>query len=162
MNQSLLFRNFDSRPNTLKVFDNYRSRVGFQGFSGNLIGDIPEQPINATPLFSRQPFQEPSLVSALVPCGLKIAALFESALSTVLDFSSLETLALLAVATRTIPESTPIATSLGESGISLVTIRCRNHDSPLWETVAVGSISHPPSRYCLWYSERIKLTLTLP
>src|SRR5262249_25256094 len=93
MNQSLLFRNFDSRPNTLKVFDNYRARVGFQGFSGNLIGDIPEQPINATPLFSRQPFQEPSLVSALVPCGLKIAALFESALSNVFDISALENLA---------------------------------------------------------------------
>src|SRR5262245_51868426 len=46
MNQSLLFRNFNSRPNTLKVFDNYRSRVCFQGFSGDLIGDIPEQPIN--------------------------------------------------------------------------------------------------------------------
>jgi hypothetical protein len=42
MNQSLLFRNSDSRPNTLKVFDDYRSCVGFQGFSGNLIGDIPE------------------------------------------------------------------------------------------------------------------------
>src|SRR5262252_2583883 len=93
MNQSLLFRNFDSRPNTLKVFNNYCSRVCFHGFSGNRIGDIPEQPTNATPLFSRQPFQEPSLVSALVPCGLKIAALFESALSNVFDISALENLA---------------------------------------------------------------------
>src|SRR5262245_23647994 len=126
MNQSLLFRNSDSRPNTLKVFDNYRSRVCFQGFGGNLIGDIPEQPINATPLFSRQPFQEPSLVSALVPCGLKIAALFESAHSNVFYISALENLA------------------------------------GTGRTVAVGSISHPPSRYCLWYSESIRPTLTLP
>ena len=56
MNQPMLFRNFDSRPNTLKVFDDYRSCVGFQGFSGNLIGDIPQQPINATPAVSRAVF----------------------------------------------------------------------------------------------------------
>jgi hypothetical protein len=44
-------------------------------------------------LFARQPLQEPSLISALAPCGLKIAALFESALSNVLDNSALENLA---------------------------------------------------------------------
>ena len=93
VDQALLFGNPDPVSNALKVFDDYRPRVGFQGFIHDLVGHIPEQPINRSLLFARQPFQEPSLVSALVPCGLKIAALFESALSNVLDNSALENLA---------------------------------------------------------------------
>jgi hypothetical protein len=93
VDQSLLFGNLDLVSNALKVFDDYCARVGFQGFIHDLVGHIPEQPFNRSLLFARQPFQEPSLVSALVPCGLKIAALFESALSNVLDNSALENLA---------------------------------------------------------------------
>ena len=93
VNQSLLLRNFDSRPDALKVFDNYRPRASFQGLVNDLVGHIPEQPLNRSLLFARQPFQEPSLVAALVPCGLKIAALFKSALSNVFDNSALESFA---------------------------------------------------------------------
>ncbi len=92
VNQPLLFGDSDPRPNALKIFDHYRPRAGFQGFVHDLVGHVPEQPIDRSLLFARQPFQEPSLVSALVPCGLKIAALFESALSNVLDNSALENL----------------------------------------------------------------------
>src|SRR6266508_4209892 len=92
VDRSLLFGNLDLVSNALKVFDHYRPRAGFQGFVHDLVGHVPEQPIDRSLLFARQPFQEPSLVSALVPCGLKIAALFESALSNVLDNSALENL----------------------------------------------------------------------
>jgi len=93
VNQSLLFGHPDSGSNALEIFDDYRSGAGLQGFINDPVGHIPEQPINRSLLFARQPFQEPSLVSALVPCGLKIAALFESALSNVFDNSALENFA---------------------------------------------------------------------
>jgi len=93
VNQSLLFGHPDSGSNALEVFDDYRPRASLQGFINDPVCHIPEQPINRSLLFARQPFQEPSLASALVPCGLKIAALFESALSNVLDNSALENLA---------------------------------------------------------------------
>jgi len=93
VNQSLLFGHPDPVPNPLEVFDCYRPGAGLQGFINDPVGHIPEQPINRSLLFARQPFQEPSLASTLVPCGLKIAALFESALSNVFDDSALENLA---------------------------------------------------------------------
>jgi hypothetical protein len=93
VNQSSLFGDPDSGSNALEIFDDYRPGAGLQGFINDPICHIPEQPINRPLLFARQPFQEPSLASALVPCGLKIAALFESALSNVLDYSALENLA---------------------------------------------------------------------
>ena len=93
VNQSSLFGHPDSGSNALEIFDDYRPGAGLQGFINDPVCHIPEQPINRPLLFARQPFQEPSLASALVPCGLKIAALFESALSNVLDYSALENLA---------------------------------------------------------------------
>jgi len=91
--QSLFPGAFDSLTNAFQIFNHYRSRAGFQGLAYNLVRHIPEQPINRSLLFARQPLQEPSLVSALVPCGLKITALFEPALSNVFDNSALENLA---------------------------------------------------------------------
>jgi len=93
VNQALLLSDPDSRPNALKVFDGNRPGINFQGFVNDLVRHVPEQPINRPLLFARQPFQESSLISALVPCGLKIAALFESALSNVFDNSAVESLA---------------------------------------------------------------------
>src|SRR6266511_2458278 len=93
VNQSLLLRDSDSGPDTFEVFDGNRPGLRFQGFTDNPVRHIPEQPINRSLLFARQPFQEPSLAAALVPCGLKISALFESALSNVLDNSAVESFA---------------------------------------------------------------------
>jgi hypothetical protein len=93
VDQSLLFSDLDPRSNAFEVFDCYRPGANFQSFVHDPVRDIPEQPLNRSLLFARQPLQEPSLISALVPCGLKIAALFESALSNVLDNSALENLA---------------------------------------------------------------------
>src|SRR5262249_23576136 len=69
-NQSLLPARFDSRANAFQVFNRNRPRAGSQGFFDDLIPHIPEQPIHRPLLFARQPFQESSLASALVPCGL--------------------------------------------------------------------------------------------
>ncbi len=88
--QSLLFGAFDPCADAFQVFNRNRPGINFQGFVSDLVRHIPEQPINAALLFARQPFQKPSLIAALVPCGLKIAALFESALSNVLDNSAVE------------------------------------------------------------------------
>ena len=93
VDQSLLPGDFDSRSNAFQIFNHYRPGIGFQGFVNDLVRHIPEQPIHRSLLFARQPFQEPSLVSALVPCGLKITALLESAFSNVFDSSALENLA---------------------------------------------------------------------
>ena len=75
VNQSLLFGHPDSGSNALEVFDGYRPGAGLQGLINDPVCHIPEQPINRPLLFARHPFQKPSLASALVPCGLKIAAL---------------------------------------------------------------------------------------
>ena len=93
VNQSLLFGDLDSRSNAFEVFDSYCSRAVFQGFIHDLVGYVPEQPFNRSLLFARQPFQKPPLIAALAPCGLKIAALFESALSNVFDNSAFKNLA---------------------------------------------------------------------
>jgi hypothetical protein len=93
LNQSLFFSDFDSASNAFEVFDGYRPRADFQGFVHDSIRHIPEQPFDRSFLFARQPLQEPSLVTALVPCGLKISALFESSLSNVFDNSTFENLA---------------------------------------------------------------------
>jgi hypothetical protein len=93
VDQSLLFSNLDPRSNAFEVFDGYRPGANFHSFVHDPVRYIPEQPLNRSLLFARQPLQEPSLISALVPCGLKIAALFESALSNVLDNPALENLA---------------------------------------------------------------------
>jgi len=91
--QSLLFGAFDPCADAFEVFNGNRPGGHFQGFTNNPVGHIPEQPINRSLLFARQPFQEPSLVAALVPCGLKIAALFESALSNMFDRPAVESFA---------------------------------------------------------------------
>ena len=88
--QSLLPGAFDPCPDAFEVFNGNRPGGHFQGFTDNPIGHIPEQPINRSLFLARQPFQEPSLVAALVPCGLKIAALFESALSNLFDRPAVE------------------------------------------------------------------------
>ena len=93
MDQSLLFSDSNPRSNASEVFNGDCSRAGFQGFVNDPVGHIPEQPFNRSLLFARQPFQKPSLISALVPCGLKISALFESSLSNVFDNSTFENLA---------------------------------------------------------------------
>jgi hypothetical protein len=93
MDQSLLFGNPDPGPDALEVFDDYRPGSRLQGFANDPARHVPEQPFNRSLLFARQPFQEPSLVSALVPCGLKSAALCESSLSNVFDNSAFENLA---------------------------------------------------------------------
>jgi hypothetical protein len=93
MNQALLFGDPDPVPNALEVFDGYRPRAGLQGLVHDPVGHIPEQPFDRSLLFARQPFQKPSLIAALVPCGLKITALSESPLSNVLDNSAVEDLA---------------------------------------------------------------------
>src|SRR5262245_7582174 len=91
--QSLLFGAFDPCADASEVFNRNCPGGHFQGFTNNPVGHIPEQPINRSLLFARQPFQEPSLVAALVLCGLKIAALFESALSNMFDRPAVESFA---------------------------------------------------------------------
>jgi hypothetical protein len=93
MNQALLFGHPDPVPNALEVFDRYRPRAGLQRLVHDPICHIPEQPFDRSLLFARQPFQKPSLIAALVPCGLKITALSESSLSNALDNSAVEDLA---------------------------------------------------------------------
>jgi hypothetical protein len=93
VDQSLLFSDLDPRSNAFEVFDGYRPGANFQSLVHDPVRYIPQQPLNRSLLFARQPLQEPSLISALVPCGLKIAALFESALSNVLNNSALKNLA---------------------------------------------------------------------
>src|SRR5262245_44094352 len=56
VNQSLLFGNPDPGSNALEVFDDYRPGAGLQGFINDSVGHIPEQPINRSLLFARQPF----------------------------------------------------------------------------------------------------------
>jgi hypothetical protein len=72
VDQSLLFSDLDPRSNAFEVFDCYRPGANFQSFVHDPVRDIPEQPLNRSLLFARQPLQEPSLISALAPCGLKI------------------------------------------------------------------------------------------
>src|SRR5215510_2429083 len=91
--QSLLFGAFDPCADAFEVFNGNRPGGHFQGFTNNPVGHIPERPINRSLLFACQPFQEPSLVAALVPCGLKIAALFESALPNMFDRPAVESFA---------------------------------------------------------------------
>jgi len=124
--------------------------LAFKASSTIPFAHIPEQPIHAAFLFARQPFQKSSLIATLVPCGLKIAALFESALSGLFNRSALESLSGIDGGD---PNNTRIDADHGLTlriGISFVTIKCKYQTLLLRETVAVGSISHVPSMYCLW------------
>src|SRR4030095_9707282 len=72
VNQSSLFGHPDSGSNALEIFDDYCPGAGLQGFINDPVCHIQEHQTTRPLLFARQPFQEPSLASALVPCGLKI------------------------------------------------------------------------------------------